>query len=46
MSEESEKITKEIGKEFIETHIQNIVEKSSIEFCLFAFKRYITLLIY
>ena len=46
MSEESEKITKEIGKEFIETHIQNMIEKSSIKFCLFASKRYIILLIY
>ena len=46
MSEESEKITKEIGKEFIDTHIQNIVEKSSIEFCLSVSKRYKILLIY
>ena len=39
MSEESEKITKQIGNDFIETHIQNMLEKSSIKFCLFAPKR-------
>ncbi len=46
MSEEIEKITKEIGNNFIEIHIQNMLEKSSIQFCLFASKRYIILLIY
>ena len=40
MSEEIEKITKEIGNNFIEIHIQNMLGKSSIQFCLSASKRY------
>lgn len=40
MYEESEKITNKIGNEFIERHIKNMREKSSIEFCLLSSKRY------
>ena len=40
MSEESEKITYNLGNQFIETHIENMREKSSIEFCLSSSKRF------
>ena len=40
MSDESEKITYNIGNQFIETHIENMREKSSIEFCLSSSKRF------
>ena len=40
MSEQSPNVTKQIGNDFINTHIENMQETSSNEFCLSACKRY------
>ena len=40
MSEQSPIVTYQIGNDFINTHIENMKETSSNEFCLSACKRY------